>query len=115
MEPRLVAIAGPLKGAVILLSGPETIIGRDPACSVWLDDPDVSRRHARIRIDSSHGSALLDDLNSTNGTSLGRSRVKSETRLADGDVIQIGPVELKFRDAPDELPQTRRIRRKSPR
>src|SRR5215471_5483414 len=96
-----------------VLSEGENIIGRDPACSVWLDDPDVSRRHARIRIDSAQGFALLDDLNSTNGTSLGRSRVKAETRLADGDVIRFGPVELKFRDASDEPPETRRIRRKS--
>jgi DNA-binding winged helix-turn-helix (wHTH) protein len=95
-----------------VLSEGENIIGRDSGCSVWLDDPDVSRRHARIRIDA-QGSALLDDLNSTNGTSLGRSRVRSETRLADGDVIRVGPVELKFRDASDEPPETRRIRRKS--
>src|SRR5262249_16303663 len=95
-----------------VLSEGENIIGRDPACSVWLDDPDVSRRHARIRIDST-GSAFLDDLNSTNGTSLGRSRIKAETRLTDGDVIRVGPVELKFRDASDDPPETRRIRRKS--
>jgi DNA-binding winged helix-turn-helix (wHTH) protein len=96
-----------------LLSEGENIIGRDPACSVWLDDPDVSRRHARIRVDSAQGCALLDDLNSTNGTSLGRSRVKAETRLADGDVIRVGPVELRFRDALNEPQETRRLRRKS--
>jgi DNA-binding winged helix-turn-helix (wHTH) protein len=98
-----------------VLSEGENIIGRDPACSVWLDNPDISRRHARIRIDSAKGNALLDDLNSTNGTSLRRVPVKTATHLADGDVIQIGPIELKFRDAPDNLPQTRKIRRKSPR
>jgi len=96
-----------------VLSEGENIIGRDPASSVWLDDPDVSRRHARIRIDSAQGCALLDDLNSTNGTSLGRSRVKAETRLTDGDIIRVGPVELKFRDASNEPQETRRIRRKS--
>ena len=111
---------GPRRGPCLLiatnrtfvLSEGENIIGRDPACSVWLDDPDVSRRHARIRVDSTQGSAVLDDLNSTNGTSLGRVRVKVEMRLSDGDLIQIGPVELQFRDAPNELPETRRIRRR---
>src|SRR5262249_51402899 len=88
-------------GTFVLSEG-ENIIGRDPACSVWLDDPDVSRRHARIWIDSTHRSAVLDDLNSTNGTLLGRTRVKAETPLADGDVIFIGPVELKFRNASDK-------------
>lgn len=96
-----------------ILSDGENIIGRDPACTVWLDDPDVSRRHARIRIYSAPRSALLDDLNSTNGTSLGGVPVRTEVRLANGDVIQIGPVELLFRSPADELPETRRIRRKS--
>src|SRR5262245_53064748 len=36
------------------LSEGENIIGRDPSCDVWLDDPDVSRRHARVRIDSAN-------------------------------------------------------------
>jgi hypothetical protein len=31
----------------------------------------------------------------------------------DGDVIRIGTIHLKFRDATDEPPHTRRIRRKS--
>jgi DNA-binding winged helix-turn-helix (wHTH) protein len=95
-----------------LLEG-DNIIGRDPSCSIWLDDPDVSRRHARIRIDTANRSAVLDDLESTNGTFLGRSRVKVQRPLVDGDVIRVGPFELKFRDASDEPQETRRIRRKT--
>src|SRR5262249_55881373 len=92
-----------------VLSEGDNIIGRDPSCNVWIDDPDVSRRHARIRIDSAHGSALLFDLDSTNGTLLGRSRVKSETPLTDGDVVRVGPIELKFRDGSGTAQETRRI------
>jgi len=95
----------------VLLEG-DNIIGRDPSCTVWLDDPDVSRRHARIRIDSVQRTAVLDDLDSTNGTLLGRSIVKAQTPLADGDVIRIGPFQLKFRDSSDAPQETRRIRRK---
>jgi DNA-binding winged helix-turn-helix (wHTH) protein len=95
-----------------VLSEGDNFIGRDPSCGVWLDDPDVSRRHARIRIDSANRTAVLDDLESTNGTLLGRSRVKSQRPLADGDVIRVGPFELKFRDGTDEPQETRRIRRK---
>jgi DNA-binding winged helix-turn-helix (wHTH) protein len=91
----------------------DNIIGRDPSCNIWLDDPDVSRRHARICIDSANRTAVLDDLESTNGTLLGRSRVKTQTPLADGDIIRVGPVELKFRDAKDTPQETRRIRRKA--
>jgi DNA-binding winged helix-turn-helix (wHTH) protein len=94
------------------LSEGDNIIGRDPSCNVWLDDPDVSRRHARIRIDSMKKTAVLEDLDSTNGTIIGRSAIKKETALADGDVIRFGPVQLTFRDGSDKPQVTRRIRRK---
>ena len=97
-----------------VLSEGDNIIGRDPSCSVYVDDPDVSRRHALIRIDSVRKSALLEDLESTNGTLLGRSPVKTPTPLANGDVIEVGSVELKFRILGTDQPQeTRRIRRKT--
>src|SRR4029079_16122662 len=95
----------------MLLEG-DNIIGRDPSCHIWLDDPDVSRRHARIRIESNTNSALLEDLERTNGTLVGRSRVVSQTPLVDGDLIRIGPIQLKFRDTSDASQKTRRIRRK---
>ena len=96
---------------VFALCAGENVIGRDPACGVWIDDPDVSRRHACIRIDDEQGAASLRDLSSTNGTQLGRTRVKSERVLTDGDVIKVGSVELKFRDGSGGGQQTRRIRR----
>src|SRR5262245_32762953 len=91
----------------------DNVIGRDPSCSVYVDDPDVSRRHALIRIDSERKSAILEDLESTNGTLIGRSRVKTPTPLANGVVIHVGSVELKFRNGTDQFQETRRIRRKS--
>jgi DNA-binding winged helix-turn-helix (wHTH) protein len=96
---------------VFALSDGDNIIGRDPSCGVWIDDPDVSRRHACIHIDDVDRTAVLRDLNSTNGTQLGRNRVKSEKAINDGDIIKVGPVELKFRDGSDGPQQTRRIRR----
>jgi hypothetical protein len=44
---------------------------------------------------------------------LGRVRVRAQTALTDGDVIRVGPVELKFRDGTDQPQETRRIRRKA--
>ena len=92
-----------------VLSEGDNILGRDPSCSVYIDDPDVSRRHALVRIDSARKSAVLEDLESTNGTLLGRSAVKAPTPLANGDVIHVGPVELRFRSGQPQ--ETRRIRR----
>jgi DNA-binding winged helix-turn-helix (wHTH) protein len=92
----------------------DNILGRDPRCAVWLDAPGVSRRHARIRIDSANRRVALDDLGSTNGTYLGRSRVRTETELSDGDDIKVGTVVLTIRLwASDKAPHTKRIRRRS--
>jgi adenylate cyclase len=57
----------------------------------------VSRRHARILV--SAGRATLEDLGSKNGTWLRGKRVTSPSELADGDVITVGSVVLKFRAA----------------
>jgi DNA-binding winged helix-turn-helix (wHTH) protein len=96
------------------LSEGENVIGRDPRCSVWLDAPGVSRRHAAIRVDSATRRVTLEDLGSTNGTFLRRSRVRTEVALEDGDEIKVGTVVLTIRLwASDKAPHTRRIRRRS--
>jgi DNA-binding winged helix-turn-helix (wHTH) protein len=95
------------------LSEGENVIGRDPQCGVWVDADRVSRRHASIVIDLVRDTIHLHDLASTNGTFLGRSRVRQPVALSDGDDIRIGSVTLKFRRwFPDRAPDTRRIRRK---
>lgn len=73
----------------------ENVLGRDPECAVWVDAPGVSRRHARIVIDSA--GSRLDDLGSKNGTSRGDSQVRSSAPLADGDQIRVGSVLVTFR------------------
>lgn len=70
---------------------PSMTIGRDPDNDIPLDDPKSSRRHARIEFDGQ--SYRVVDLNSTNGTYLGGSRLipgmpqvwGSETALRIGD------------------------------
>ena len=95
------------------LADGENIIGRDPRCAVWVDVPGVSRRHARIRVDSAARRVVLDDLGSTNGTFVRRSPVRAGFQLADGDVMQVGAVELTIHLwATDKAPETKRIRRR---
>ena len=72
----------------------EHVLGRDPELKLFLDAPDVSRRHARIRIAGDE--ATIDDLESKNGTFVGDCRVAEAIRLADGDSIRIGSVRLRF-------------------
>jgi DNA-binding winged helix-turn-helix (wHTH) protein len=96
------------------LSEGDNVIGREPRCSIWLDAAGVSRRHASLRLDSSNRRVTLDDLVSTNGTFLRRSRVREETLLRDGDQIKVGSVQLTVRLwVSDKAPETKRIRRKA--
>ncbi len=83
------------EGREILLQEGENVIGREPEAAVWIDDSAVSRRHARIVVD--RDGATLEDLGSKNGTKLRGKRIRSVTRLADCDVIQIGPASMVLR------------------
>jgi len=70
------------------------VLGRDPDLELFLDAPDVSRRHAQINIAGDE--ATIADLDSRNGTFVGERRVQAPTRLADGDSIRVGSVRLTF-------------------
>jgi DNA-binding winged helix-turn-helix (wHTH) protein len=76
----------------------ENVLGRDPGVSVFLDDPNVSRRHARIVIGG--GGAVIEDLQSKNGTFVRGARIGAPSRIADGDKIRLGSVPLTFRAFP---------------
>jgi DNA-binding winged helix-turn-helix (wHTH) protein len=77
------------------LSRSESVIGRDPRCEVWIDSPEVSRRHARIVVRDQR--PFIEDLNSKNGTLIGSQPVSEQTELHDGDRLQLGAILLVFR------------------
>jgi DNA-binding winged helix-turn-helix (wHTH) protein len=92
------------------LSPGDNVIGRDPRCDIWLDHSGVSRRHAQIRVAKGEDRPVLTDLESTNGTFLKGKKVESPTPLADGDVIKVGSLNVKFREWTDGASRTKRIR-----
>jgi hypothetical protein len=81
-------------GRVTLYEG-EHVIGRDPNVEIYLDAPEVSRRHAQIKIAAAR--ATIEDLGSKNGTFVGDQRVDGSRSVGDGDVITVGSVKLKVR------------------
>ena len=78
-----------------VLRGAEALIGRDPACDVWIDSGEVSRRHARLRID--RNAAVIEDLGSKNGTFVAGRRINRPAELQDGQSFALGTLELTIR------------------
>jgi DNA-binding winged helix-turn-helix (wHTH) protein len=84
-------------GRRLPLRAGENILGRDLDDGIRLDSPTVSRRHARIVI--SDADAVVEDLQSKNGTFIGEQPVSGAVRLRDGDEIRVGSVIVRFRMA----------------
>lgn len=73
----------------------EHLLGRDPALEICLESSSVSRRHARVHV--AEGVAVLEDLDSKNGTFVNGQRITTAVRLSDRDQIGVGEVRLRFR------------------
>ncbi len=68
--------------------------GRDPDVDLTLDDPGVSRRHASLRAEGQ--TAIVTDLDSSNGTFVNGEPVTTPLRLRGGDRVQIGASTLEI-------------------
>ena len=70
------------------------VIGRHASAFVILDDPSISRQHARVEL--AGGTATLTDLGSQNGTFVNGERLTAPRALAPGDVIGISKTSLVY-------------------
>jgi len=76
------------------LQGSSVSIGRASDCSIPIKDRYLSRKHAEIV--QSHGTWVLKDCGSANGTYLNGVRVERDHPLRGGDRIRLGDTELVF-------------------
>ncbi len=76
-------------------SQPEVVLGRDPICEIRLEDDAISARHAKFSFH--HGQWWIEDLHSTNGTSLNAMKLTTATVLTDGDEVKCGKAILRVR------------------
>jgi putative peptide zinc metalloprotease protein len=72
----------------------EMTIGRAPGSTLVLDDPTVSRVHARISDGNGGGVALLEDAGSSHGTWVNGSRITEPIELRDGLRMKLGDQEV---------------------
>jgi hypothetical protein len=69
-------------------------IGRSKDADVRIEDRYASSIH--IRLFSREGHHIVEDMNSTNGTTLNGAALNGEAELVDGDTIQIGDTVFRF-------------------
>ena len=97
--PTLKVVAGPGRDMLSfwpLGQSEQLLVGRDDReASLVLSDATVSKRHALIRTDA-QGAIVVEDLRSTNGTSINGIRVQLPVALHPGDNLEIGGVLLRL-------------------
>lgn len=71
-----------------------TLVGRSLECHLTIEDPLVSRRHARIVVTDT--GAHVEDLSSRNGVKVNGAPIRQPTLLRNGDRLRIGTQELVF-------------------
>lgn len=91
MTARLIQLSPP---AEYPLDGSGTLIGRGLTAAVRVQDPSISREHARILRKA--GVWQILDLGSANGTLVNEMPVRGMSRLEHGDTVRLGAVKFKF-------------------
>jgi diguanylate cyclase (GGDEF)-like protein len=108
-EWALIRYIGAPIGEVIPIGPEGIVIGRTAESRVYLPEPEVSRRHAKLELISAEGGppmVHLLDMGSTNGTFVNGHRLDSQgvVVIKDGDVIRVGGHAFKLKRL-DELEQ----------
>ncbi|GAA1922092.1 antibiotic biosynthesis regulator FhaB [Streptomyces sodiiphilus] len=93
---KLVITEGSLTGTTVALQGQTITLGRAHDSTIVLDDDYASGRHARIYPDRD-GQWIVEDLGSTNGTYLDRSRLTQPMPIPPGAPIRIGKTVIELR------------------
>jgi predicted component of type VI protein secretion system len=88
MGCKLVVKKGPATGTSYDLDQVEIFVGRDLGNDIVVNDPEISRRHARLY---KHGdNYLVEDLGSTNGTIVNGQKIRGPKQLTNHDYVAMG-------------------------
>jgi len=91
----LVVTQGALSGTTVRLADQPVTLGRSQESTIVLDDDYVSGRHARFY--PRDGQWLVEDMGSTNGTYIDRTKVTSPTPVKIGMPVRIGKTVVELR------------------
>ncbi len=95
MPSTLVVTQGALSGTTVRLGDQPVTLGRSQESTIVLDDDYVSGRHARFY--QRDGQWLVEDMGSTNGTYLDRTKVTAATPVKIGVPVRIGKTVVELR------------------
>jgi len=95
MPSTLVVTQGALSGTTVRLGDQPVTLGRSQESTIVLDDDYVSGRHARFY--TQDGQWLVEDMGSTNGTYLDRTKVTAPTPVKIGVPVRIGKTVVELR------------------
>jgi pSer/pThr/pTyr-binding forkhead associated (FHA) protein len=93
MVTKLIVATGKSAGRSIAIKRNKLLIGRAEECDVRPLSEEVSRRHCAVIVGPAD--VWVQDLGSRNGTYVNGDRIEAKTKLADGDLIRVGSLELK--------------------
>ena len=94
--PRTLTVTeGSLAGTTVPLKETGVLLGRNPECTLVLDDDFASGRHARIF--PGDAGWFVEDLGSTNGTFLGSSKLAQPMPVQVGSTLRIGKTVFELR------------------
>jgi pSer/pThr/pTyr-binding forkhead associated (FHA) protein len=107
MALMLEIVEGPGAGKQFEVTRP-VVIGRDDSADLVIEDSQASRRHARIE-PTGHG-AVIEDLQSTNGTFINDNELHGRAELGPHDELLIGVTVMQLRTPEDVQRQPSAVR-----
>ena len=100
LSPALILLIGPLQmiGRQWILNKPEMLIGRGITSDIFVGERSISHTHCKVILNSDDNKVLLEDLNSTNGTTINGEKIQPQEcyHLKDQDKIKVGNAIFKY-------------------
>jgi hypothetical protein len=93
MIAKLIVASGKSAGRSIAIKRNKLLIGRAEQCDIRPLSEEVSRRHCQVTVGPAE--VWVEDLGSRNGTYVNNVRIAERTKVADGDLIKVGSLELR--------------------
>ena len=88
---------GPLAGQQFPVTQPSVTIGRTAGNDIVINDPEVSRRHARLTWDGQQ--FIIEDLGSTNGTFINGVQITAPQPVSSGAALRLGALDVSFQSS----------------